>query len=233
MKKSILVLLLTFLSIVMKAQNVNNYGFFPVYSQSGDISKKLNYNLFLFGAVDVNKTGNKWFMFYTENTFGYKITDKLSFAASYVYQRTFVNQKYAINEHRVWQQIQLETPINSKFEIKNRIRFDERFVQNIETGNYPFSHRLRYLIGSKLKLNTKFYISAYNEFFFQTSKPRSAIYGENWAFVGLGINTSKKTSLDIGPTYITWVTNDNLDRLNLWYLQVQFNTTLNFTKNTN
>ena len=227
MKKFIFIILVFFVLTNSFAQHVNNIGLFPVYSQSGVLYKKLNYNIFLFGAIDLNKTSNNWFMFYDENSISYMFSDRLSASVSYTYQRSNVLDKYATNENRVWQQIQYEHPLNDRLSLKHRLRFDERFIEDKSTNTYPFSHRLRYLIGGKYTLNEKFYLSAYNEFFFNTSTPSSIVYGENWGFIGLGIKTSTNTSLDLGPTYITWVTNDELDRLNLWYLQVQFNTTIN------
>lgn len=224
----IVALLLCFRSV--NAQNQNNFGVFPVYSQTGKLTEKIYYNLFLFSAIDLNKSGQDWFLWYNENTLGYKISERISVAGSYTYQRSNVLQTYATNEHRLWQQIQYELPLNKKLILNQRVRFDERFIQDHVANMYPLSHRLRYLIGAKYTINEKYFVSTYNELFFKTSTPRSTVYGENWAFIGLGVKTSENTSLEIGPTYIIWVTNDALDRLNLWYLQVQFNTTINLIK---
>lgn len=217
---SVLVLNFTF---GLRAQN--NWGLFPVYSQEGKITEKLHYNVFLFSAINLNMSNDKWFMFYDENTLIYKFTERLSVAGSYTFQRSNVLSTFATNENRLWQQVQYEHAVSDQLSLKHRLRFDERFIQG-----EAFSHRLRYLIGFKYVVSDRLYWSGYNEFFMKTSTPRSTVYGENWAFFGLGIKTSDNTSLDVGPTYITWVTNDALERLHLWYMQVQFNAKINLKR---
>ncbi|MDX2190419.1 MAG: DUF2490 domain-containing protein [Bacteroidota bacterium] len=241
MIKRLLATLLLFIvwSEATQAQNLNYYGFFLVYNQTGRIYKKWDYSIFLFAAIntfnqkiDGVSYPPKTFLLYDENAVIYNATKQLSFAASYTYQRVDPFLSSYSNEHRIWEQVAYKHFIN-KATIKHRIRFDERFIQNRADNTYPLSHRLRYLIGLEMPLkkeSDKYYLTAYNEFFFTTSTPTDAFYGENWAYAGIGVKTKTAGKLEAGPVYITWVRNPAQDRMNLWYLQLSWMTTLNFTK---
>ncbi|MCY7351699.1 MAG: hypothetical protein LH606_13695, partial [Cytophagaceae bacterium] len=50
--KKFLLLLIGLSSQYAFAQNLQFFGFFPAYSQTGPISKRLNYNLFLSSTID-------------------------------------------------------------------------------------------------------------------------------------------------------------------------------------
>lgn len=43
----------------------------------------------------------------------------------------------------------------------------------------------------------KLYFSAYNEFFFNTYKAATAIYGENWAYAAVGFKTAKAGNFEV------------------------------------
>ncbi len=238
-KRVLLILLFFTLWIeLINAQDLNFYGLFPVYNQNGRIYKKWDYSIFLFGAVNTFNQKiegvtypAKTFLLYDENAIVFNATKQLSFAISYTYQRSdpFLNSYN--NEHRIWEQVTYKHFIK-KVTIKHRIRFDERFIQNRTNNSYPLSHRLRYLIGTEFPLQKsgKCYFTSYNEFFFTTSSPRGTFCGENWAYAGIGVKTKKIGNFEAGPTYITWVRNAALDRMNLWYLQLSWITTINLSK---
>jgi hypothetical protein len=218
---------------------LNYFGLFPVYNQTGRIYKKWDYSLFMFAALNTfNQKMDgvnyppKAFLLYDENAIIYNATKQLSFAVSYTYQGTDLFQGDYVNEHRVWEQAAYKHSIKN-VELVHRLRFDERFIQDRTDNTYPLSHRLRYRLALTVPLkkgSDKYYFTAYNEFFFTTSTPRNAFYGENWAHAGIGIKASKTSSFEAGPIYITWVRDSAQDRMNLWYLQLSWITTLNITK---
>lgn len=234
-KKLILIALLLLNLSYLKAQNFNYFGLFPVYNQNGNIYKKLDYSLFFFGAVntfDQTIEGisypSKVFIAYGEAVLVYNFSRKFSIAGAYVYERLNPFGSDFRNENRLYQQITYKHFLSEKTTLRHRLRFDERFVQNRQSGETPLTHRLRYLFGIETKLSEKLYFTAYNEFFFTTSTPRDALYSENWAYAAIGFKTKKIGNFEAGPIYITWVRNANQDRMNLWYLQLTWITTINF-----
>lgn len=175
-----------FLMIFFKhalAQNTSVIGFFPTIDHSGELSNRFSYNSYLFGAIKPYSSSEgaaRALYIYTESGLSYKITDKLSFTNSYVYERQQPFENNARNEHRLFQQLTLKLPFN-KFSLKQRIRFDERFIQNNQTNSFDFSHRLRYLLGGNFEFNDKWYLMTYSEFFFNTTKGAKFQFNENWS----------------------------------------------------
>lgn len=224
------------------AQNQNFYGIFPVVSHSGILSKKFEYNFFLFTALntfkqeyDGVKYPKKAVMFYVENTLIYNFNPKFSVAASYTYQRNNPFTSDYSNENRLWQQVTYRAFLK-KTKLIFRLRFDERFTKDRVTNERPLSTRLRGLVGIELRLKKdtdKYYFTAYNEFFFNTSKPTYSIYAENWAYAGVGIKTQKYGSFEVGPLYIGGVRNANIDLQNLIYLQLSWITNIDWRKKDN
>lgn len=91
-----------------------------------------------------------------------------------------------------------------------------------------FNPRLRYLIGIDFPLNDKtLYLAAYNEFFLDTYQNRLATYSENWGFVGVGLNITKRTKIETGLLNINWVRNVDKDWLNQFYWQFTLSQKLN------
>jgi hypothetical protein len=224
----------------VKAQTTNHFGIFPTIDHSGTLSDKWDYSLYYFGAVNVFnpdigpiKRPSGFFIFYSEQALSYKANKNLSLTGSYVYQRTDPAENYFVNENRFYFQATYKTNRN-RMSFKNRLRYDGRFIQDKLTGNYPFTSRVRYLFGLQTPLKKEkdnLYLTAYNEFFFNTCKNSAVIYGENWASAALGFKTAKAGNWEIGPLYIFWVINKQYDLTNLLYLQLTWSTHLNFKKN--
>ena len=83
--------------------------------------------------------------------------------------------------------------------LKHRLRFDNRFVHNRTTGETPYIHRLRYLIGLDVPIKSKknnLYFTAYEEAFFNTFKNPSAVYGENWAYAAIDVKLNDKNKIE-------------------------------------
>lgn len=144
MKNSLLILVWSIGTINLDAQNVTVGGFFPTLDLSQEWSSRFSYNVYLFGAIKPFTTTEgprRALYLYAENGISFKITDKLTFTNSYVYERQRPFETNARNEHRLFQQLTLKLAFH-KFALKQRLRFDERFIQNHLTNSFDFSHRL-------------------------------------------------------------------------------------------
>lgn len=222
-----------------KAQSSYHFGLFPTIDHSGTISKKFDYSFYYFGGfnlinsqVNGTKDPANFFVFYAEQALTYKVNKHLSFTGSYVYERQHPTESNYRNENRFYLQSTYKYDLN-RTTLKHRLRFDGRFIQDKTTGDAPFTSRIRYLFGVStplLKTSDKLYFSAYNEFFFNIYKSAVAIYGENWAYAGIGYKTAKAGNFEAGPLYIFWVNNAQNDLTNFFYLQLTWATHIDFTK---
>lgn len=232
-------LFLSFVSVFIlfntaHSQNINYFGLFPTLDLGGKISDKWGYNVYLFDAIKpYNSTTNqaedknRSLYIYGEAGLSYNITDKLSITAAYVHERQNpFSSNYRV-ENRLFQQLTLKLPFG-KTELKQRLRFDERFVQNRTTGETPFTHRLRYLIGIKHPLTNKMYVTAYSEAFFNTTQGKSFKFDENWSALQLGFKVNDKNSIEAGLLFVGWINNSKNDWLNQFYLQTTWVSQLNF-----
>lgn len=225
--------LLIFSVLTALGQDVNYLGFFPTIDHSGVLTEKLSYNSYNFAALKLLgsiEDKSRVFYAYTENGLTYQIFSKLSFSNAYVYERQETFEKNARNEHRLFQQLTYRTPLNPKLELKFRLRFDERFIQNNMTSKFEFSHRLRKLAGLKYDFNQSVYAFLYSEFFFNTTKGAGYQFNENWSALQLGVNLNEKNSIEFGYLYVGWIYNQANDWLHQHYLQTTWVNKLNFKK---
>lgn len=209
------------------AQNHHIYGLFPTYNVDLKINPKWTASVYSFLALNPQSQTTEGVeypsqanAFYLELDAIYGFSEEWSIAGSYTYERANpFNENYR-NENRAWIQAQHYKKL-SKFNLKNRLRYDFRFIQNRSSGNTDYSPRLRYLLGIDFPLNSNsLYFAAYNEFFFDTYNARVATYAENWAFAGVGFNVSTQTKLETGVLNISWIRNTEKDWLKQYYWQV-------------
>lgn len=118
------------------------------------------------------------------------------------------SQKYAINEHRIFQQFTSSQLIGS-IKIQHRYRFEQRFVER------DFKQRFRYFVSLniplKIKKNTQAYLSVYNEIFMNTNTP---VFDRNRLYGGVGYNINKNIRVEIG--YMNqFFEKNNRDQLNI------------------
>lgn len=223
----------------LNAQESQSFGLFPTIDHSGTITDKLDYSFYYFGAFNVlnssinnTKEPSNFFAFYGEQALTYNVNSNLSFTGSYVYERQHPTQDNYRNENRFYLQTSYKYNLN-RTNIKHRLRYDGRFIEDRLTDKSPYSSRLRYQIGFKTPLkkdNDKIYLTAYNEFFFNLDKSATTIYAENWAYTGIGFNLDKNNSIETGPLYIFWVNNKQNDLTRFYYLQLTWINHLDFRK---
>lgn len=217
------------------AQNVSIGGIFPTIDHSGELSKRWSYNSYLFAAIKPyrsNEGNARPLYLYGEFGLSYLLADNLWLTGSYVYERQQPFETNARNEHRLFQQITFKLPLN-RFNIKQRLRFDERFIENISTDQFEFSHRLRYLLGATYDLSDEFYLMSYTEFFFNTTSGANFQFNENWSAFQLGYKFNKNNSIEFGYLFVGWIYNNQNNWFNQHYLQTTWVNKLNFNKHKN
>lgn len=212
-------ILFIFISIFGHAQDLTFYGILPAINQTGKINSKMNYNLFVSSTFDCfqREIGGQNYpatdlQFYFQPSVILNPGKRFNFALSYTYQRNNPLRTVFVNEHRLWQQVTF-TESFKKFKLSNRFRFEERFIENKETSDYPLSSRLRYQLDFSIPLQVKndkgFYLHASNEFYFSLTGPKNALYSENWAYLGIGWAIHKDQKLEFG--YLNqWLVRDPL-----------------------
>ena len=238
--KNIIFTAFTFLCFQkLSSQSTNHFGVFPTIDHSGTINKKLDYSFYYFGAFNLlnpkingqAQTAN-FFLFYSEQALHYNFNSKFSVTGSYVFQRADPTEKFYTNENRFYLQTTYKSTVG-RSELKNRLRYDGRFIEDKVSNKWPYTSRVRYLFGAKIPLQKEknnLHFLFYNEFFFNTFKSAAVTYAENWAFAGMIFKTSSCGTWEIGPLYIFWVNNPKYDLTNLLYLQLTWNTHLDFSK---
>ena len=228
---------------IVYSQNIHFYGLLPAINQTGRLSDKFNYNFFASTTIDAVKlieNGKTYpatdFQLYIQPSLIYVHSPNLNFAGSYTYQRNNPFNPAYSNEHRLWQQAIFSFEAG-KARMTNRFRFEERFIQNRTTGEYPLSFRARYQIGFNRPLQGKtldpkeFYVNAYNEFYFSLTKSqRNALYSENWTYAGIGYHLGKIGRIELGYLFQTYVRNSAKDLRFLNLAQVMWVTNFNFPK---
>lgn len=226
----VVALLMVYFSV--SAQNISIGGIFPTIDHSGKLSERWSYNSYLFGAIKPYSSSEghaRPLYFYGEFGLSYLLINNLWFTGSYVYERQEPFETIARNEHRLFQQLTYTLPLN-RFNIKQRLRFDERFIENLSTDQFEFSHRIRYLIGATYDLSDEFYLMSYTEFFFNTTSGAHFQFNENWSAFQLGYKISERSSIEFGYLYVGWIYNNQNDWFNQYYLQATWVSTLDFTE---
>lgn len=222
------------------SQQVNYGGLFTTIDHSGQFADKLSYNTYLFAAAKPYSHQTalggidqaRILYVYGETGLSYDLLKQLTFTASYVYERQHPFEDFARNEHRFFQQLTLKLPVK-KMELKQRLRFDERFIRDNLAGTWPFSHRLRYLLGASRDISDKWYGFVYTEFFFNTTRGAKFQFNENWSAAQVGYRFNKTHSLEFGYLFVGWVYNNQNNWFNQHYLQTTWVSKLDFRKKKN
>lgn len=209
-------------------------GVIPVINQTGSVTDKIKYNIFLSTTIDVFKTDiggihypSTDMQLYIQPSVIYHLNQRINYSASYTYQRNSPFRDNFINEHRLWQQISYTIPL-PKGKIGNRLRFEERFIQNKLSATFPLSTRLRYQLSYttplslKSIMNDKLYFNCYNEWYFSLSGNKNAFYSENWTYSGIGYKIGEKEKIEFGYLFQVAVRNNQHDLRFLNLLQISW-----------
>jgi len=130
---------------------------------------------------------------------------KLTVYAGYGYfnSGTRGNSDATSYEHRLHQDIWWKSEVSTFFEMKHRIRIEERFVENQD-----FRSRFRYMLFINVPFNNKqiidktYYLALWNETFIngQTDTGVGTVqyFDRNWSFAGIGYKLNSKFKFQAG-----------------------------------
>lgn len=144
----------------------------------------------------------------------FSASNELEFSLGYSYIKNYNYASFStpINakEHNIWQQILIKQ-FFKKFNLSHRLRFEERFIDNIlELENNQFiidgdtyKNRFRYRFTVKVPLiNTdsgqQLYAITFDEVFLNIEKMRPQSFQQNWMFFGLGYKFNKNITVQSG-----------------------------------
>jgi hypothetical protein len=241
MAKRILILVLILKLTLVKGQNLVFYGWYPTWSQTGVIHDKWRYNFFCTTTIDAfDRTINgvnypaQNLQIYIQPSIAYHFNNSWAISFSYTYQRNNPFEPIIFtNEHRIWEQVAHRMNLHHVI-VSNRLRFEERFIENKADGSYPLSTRLRHQIGFMIPLNghtidpKELYIHATNESYFSLTGIKNATYSEDWAYAGVGYQTTSLGRFELGIMTQTQVRNINEDLRVLLLLQIGWHTNFEF-----
>ncbi len=215
------------------AQNIVYGGIFPTIDHSGKLSDKWAYHSYIFAAIKPyshQDQTDKSRMLYAYGEWGltYSLTERLSATSAYVYERQQPFEGDYRNENRFHQQLTYQLPLSEKLTLKQRLRFDARFIENRATKQTPFTHRLRYLLGISQNITPSVYWFAYSEFFFDTKNQFK--FNENWSALQIGKKIKARHAVELGYLYVGWVRNSQNDWLHQHYLQLTWVSRVDFSK---
>ena len=222
------------------------YGLFPQYSQTGGISKRLSYNLFVSSTISaVDRTiEQKHFpatnlQLYLQPSLHYKVSPNLQLGLGYAYVKHNLFGIYE-NENRVWAQAVAGHSLGSG-RLTHRLRYEERYPLRVSTQQWSYATLFRYHLGFTLPLydmnkqKQGFYLSVSNEAFLCLTgaqngpvSAKNAFYGENWAAGGIGYNTGRWGKFEVGYMFQDLIRNPAQDHRHLHLAQVNWSTAFNF-----
>jgi hypothetical protein len=222
------------------AQQWTFYGFFPAMSQSGSLSRKIQYNFFASATIDaVRRTVNAkeypvtMLQYYLQPSLNYKLSPNFQIGLGYAYVKHNLFG-LRVNENRLWAQAvaTYDLPILGHPKLSHRLRYEERYPLNMHTDQWSYATLLRYQVGFNWllydpgKKKTGFYVSASNEFFFCLTgaknspiSSKNAFYGEDWVYGGLGYSSGRLGKLEVGYMFQNLIRNPQQDHRHLHLLQ--------------
>ena len=174
--------------------------------------------------VSVSNTVQSWhyeiadnfnFLF-TNIALNYHISPKVTSTISYGFMDIdsgFENNGSHAYENRIYEQIGYKHNFG-KLPIDHRFRIEQRFLNKV-TDNV-FHNRLRYRLGTKLKINKSLFIRINDEFIATIQTKNIDGFTENRLYGALGINVFKSANIQVG--YL----NRKIKGLNLHRLQLGF-----------
>jgi len=177
----------------------------------------------------------------------YHLNNNITFTAGYCFVETYPYGKFpskaTFPEDRIWEQLQIKTPLN-KVEWISRFRLEQRFVKNpvykddtYKPGAAIYTNRFRLLNRFSIPLNNTtiedktFYISAYDELFINFGKNVALnIFDQNRAYLAIGYKIPKLGRLEIGYLNQLIVKSNGIQVENNHTLQLGISSTVEFIK---
>ena len=173
-------------------------GAWYMYSGSHKISDKWNLKSLM--QLRTYESVSDFNMFFAMAGGSYKINKNLSGSLNYGFlkwDRSFEDTDNPDTiEHRINESLSLSNKA-SNFSFLNRLALDHRFIDN--KSSYETQHRIRYKLGVKHPINKIFYISVYDEVFYNLDQFK---FQQNRLYGALGVKLMKNFNLEFG--YMKW-----------------------------
>ncbi len=111
---------------------------------------------------------------------------------------------FTTREHRIWEQLILRHRTRAVF-MEHRYRIEQRFLENLNTGNSVFDNRVRYRFQVILPLYSispslrHFFLAGYNELFMNLGREFSGqLFDRNRLYGAVGYQVSPKLNFQLG-----------------------------------
>ena len=198
MKYYILLLLILFSSYKSFSQSPVEEELGSWFALSGNykLSDKISVSSLIL-AWDYEIADNFNFILYNVGL-NYKVSPKVTTTLAYGYadiDSGFEKSGPHTYENRLTEQISYKHEL-FKLPVDHRFRVEQRFLDQPSTN--VLNNRLRYRLGTKIRLNETFFLRLHNEFFVTVQTKKNEGFSENRLFTGLGINVSKSTNIQVG-----------------------------------
>lgn len=193
---SILILVFGLNSLFSQAPVEDELGSWFTFVGNHKISDKFSFSA-LVQAWDYEIADNFNFILYNFSV-NYKVSPKLTTTLAYGYAD--IDSGFETNgphtfENRLSEQISYKHTL-FKFPIDHRFRAEQRFLNKF--GPNVMHNRLRYRIGTKIKLNNVFFIRIHNEYITTIQTKKVIGFSENRLYTALGFNISKAVNMQVG-----------------------------------
>ena len=193
--------------------------------------------------------GNTWQQLLLRTGVNYHFNNQVFGTVGYCYVETYpygdFPVKAAFPENRIWEQIQIKTPINN-VEWVSRFRLEQRFsnvpVLNTADGTYApgasvYTNRFRLLnrfsipFQGKSIVDKSLYLSAYDELMVNFGENVGAnFFDQNRAYLALGYKIPKVGRLEVGYMMQNIFKSDGIKIENNGTLQVGISSNIDFYK---
>jgi hypothetical protein len=148
--------------------------------------------------------------FLARSTISYKVTSDQVAGIGYAYQGTWENKNGKKNfalEHRIFEQYNFDVKLHN-LKIANRLRLEQRFLQQNESFN--FAQRFRYFLRTQIPLKDHkpfergTYAALQNEVFVNVQNKEitnNHFFDQNRAYAGFGYRFNKALDIEAGYLY--------------------------------
>lgn len=226
-------------SMAVVAQDITYTGLMPALDHGARITDRFGYSMCAFDATKMGGTTPvldpdepRSFMVSAELGITYRLNDRFAVTLAYLHQWMEPSIPAYRSEDRGYQQLAHTLPIG-RAELRQRLRYEERFVRAVESGTITTSQRLRYRIGVKRPVAPEhWYVLAQTELFLNTMEGLAFRMDENWTTVQVGYAFTKANALEVGPLYVGWYRNQQKDILHQYYLQLTWVSRLDLRRST-
>lgn len=210
-------------SISIIAQDITHIGILPKVNYSKPIDDHFSLNLTAFSEIDPvdDIVGDLELPAKVINlTFvagvSYKLNLNSVLTAGYLFRIIDPFRSDHRNEHRFIAQF-VQFQHFGSLRIRHHFRFEERFIEEVDSNRFNAITRLSYSLGWDIPLqgkhlnNNEFYLNSVSSYFVQPTKPRTAFHNLTEFYIGLGYKSETIGRFEIGPEAKIAVRNTDKD----------------------